>query len=237
MLDQTTTMMLECSACGAKANAECACGVEYVPAGTRAAAAIAKNPEKSDRAIAAEIGANQSTVSRRRNNTTDARASVEGNQSAGTQPVGTKRIGKDGRTRRVPQVAHKKPTGVIQRQASIDVKPKVWDAFKEQAEAEGISAAAKLGKMITHTVSKSQPKESAEIMVSLSVLTEKLVPLAHEIAEQSKRHIGKISTGRLTIIASEILRFLEIWASSGKSVRRVHGHVTPSNHPATGKEG
>lgn len=57
-------------------------------AGKRAEAAIAANPEKSDRAIAAEIGVNQSTRARKR---TDAGESVG------------KRVGQDGKARRMPQ--------------------------------------------------------------------------------------------------------------------------------------
>jgi IS30 family transposase len=63
------------SACGASADAACDCGVAYVPASKRAEAAIAASPGKSDRAIAEEIGVNQSTVSRARKRT-DADASV-----------------------------------------------------------------------------------------------------------------------------------------------------------------
>jgi len=51
------------------------CGAPYVLAGERAAEAIASNPTRSDRAIAEEIGVNQSTVSRARKRT-DAPASV-----------------------------------------------------------------------------------------------------------------------------------------------------------------
>lgn len=41
-------------------------GVAYVPAGKRAAAAVAANPEKSDRAIAAELGVSPTTVGKAR---------------------------------------------------------------------------------------------------------------------------------------------------------------------------
>ena len=47
---------LECSACGATTDAACDCGASYTPAGARAAKAVAANPERSDRAIAAELG-------------------------------------------------------------------------------------------------------------------------------------------------------------------------------------
>jgi hypothetical protein len=76
-----------------------------------------------------------------------------------------------------------------------------------------------------------KPKKSAETMVSLAEVTQKLVPLAKEVKEQSKRHIGLISTGRLTIIASEILRLLDLWASNDTSVRRVNGRVVPPKRP------
>jgi hypothetical protein len=40
--------------------------VAYVPAGDRAAVAIAANPELSDRALAADIGVNNATFARGR---------------------------------------------------------------------------------------------------------------------------------------------------------------------------
>jgi hypothetical protein len=57
---------LECSSCGAEANASCDCGKPYVPAKVRAADAIKANPEKSNRAIADEIGVSDMTVGRAR---------------------------------------------------------------------------------------------------------------------------------------------------------------------------
>jgi hypothetical protein len=82
---------LECSACGAEANASCDCHKPYVPASAKAAAAVAANPEKSDRAIAAEIGVHKNTVARARE---------------ATGPDGpVERIGLDGKTRKLPQRA------------------------------------------------------------------------------------------------------------------------------------
>jgi hypothetical protein len=46
---------MQCSACGATADAACDCGATYMPVSVRAADAIAKNPENSNRAIAAEL--------------------------------------------------------------------------------------------------------------------------------------------------------------------------------------
>jgi hypothetical protein len=81
---------LQCSSCGAEGSGSCGCGAPYIPASERAAAAIAANPAKSDRMIAAEIGVSQPTVSKARKASTDKRLSVE------------KRIGKDGKARKVP---------------------------------------------------------------------------------------------------------------------------------------
>ena len=44
----------------------CNCGAPYLGAGQRAAEAIAANPERSDRSIAAELGIGNKTVSRAR---------------------------------------------------------------------------------------------------------------------------------------------------------------------------
>lgn len=78
-----------CTGCGAEANASCNCGVSYVAKSVRAAQAIKANPGKSDRAIAVDLGINQSTVSRVRNSG-DAYASPE-------------RIGQDGKSYSVRQ--------------------------------------------------------------------------------------------------------------------------------------
>jgi hypothetical protein len=84
-----TTLPYECQNCGAAARAACNCGVAYVPAGERAAAAVAANPEKSDRAIAEEIGTSHTTVQNARKAT--------GN----LLPV-EKRTGRDGKKRKQP---------------------------------------------------------------------------------------------------------------------------------------
>jgi hypothetical protein len=63
---------LECPKCHATTAVKCDCGVAYVyvSAGKRAAEAVAANPEKSDRAIAAEIGVSHPTVSKARREAT-----------------------------------------------------------------------------------------------------------------------------------------------------------------------
>jgi hypothetical protein len=83
--------------CGAHGEIGCDCGVEYIRAGKFAAKVVADpaNAGKSDRAIAAEIGVGHQTVMRAR-------------QSTGPNgPVG-KRIGRDGKARKLP--SKPKPT-------------------------------------------------------------------------------------------------------------------------------
>lgn len=83
---------LECSGCGAEGTGSCECGLPYVAAGERAAAAVAANPEKSARVIAEEIGVNHATVSRARKKSTVADATV----------------GKDGKKRKQPKTRKSK---------------------------------------------------------------------------------------------------------------------------------
>lgn len=73
-----------CTGCGAEANASCNCGLAYVPASQRAAEAIKNNPEKSNRAIAAELGVSDMTVGRAR-------------ESLGATYVAPDRLGRDGK--------------------------------------------------------------------------------------------------------------------------------------------
>ena len=93
-LKAVSAVGLECSECGATAQATCGCGVAYVPAGTRAAAAVAANPKKSDRALAAELGVSGQTIGRAR-------------KKSGATNVAPERVaGKDGKSypaRRTPR--------------------------------------------------------------------------------------------------------------------------------------
>ena len=99
-LIQQISREMQCSACGAAGTAGCDCGAPYVPASARAAKAIAASPEKSDRAIAAEIGVGSNTVRRAR----------------ATAPAGAvdTRVGLDGKIRQMPKRSTKtKPEEVI----------------------------------------------------------------------------------------------------------------------------
>jgi hypothetical protein len=211
---------LVCSACGADGQGSCQCGAPYIPKSQRAAEAIAANPEKSDRAIAAEIGVSHEAVSKVRRSTVN------------LLTVDAKRTGRDGKTRKVPERAQSqrkagpKP-GQKQHQASVNSRPEDWERFKAVAAKEGISAADKLGRYV-----ESVANDHTEKTVSIHELIEKLVPLAEQIRDQGKRHAALVSQGALVIVASEIRRLLDKWAEGDASIRRVNGHVVPPKHPA-----
>jgi hypothetical protein len=83
-------LKLFCGKCGLKVLAACTCGVAYVPARAAAMKAVTANPERSDRAIAKELGVDHKTIGA-------ARKEMNGEIS----PV-DKRIGRDGKARRLP---------------------------------------------------------------------------------------------------------------------------------------
>jgi hypothetical protein len=88
--DKPEPAQIICSACGATADAACACGAPYLPAGERAADAVAKNPGMSDREIGAAIGTSHQTVGRARRKLTGPHGPV------------AKRVGRDGKARKLP---------------------------------------------------------------------------------------------------------------------------------------
>jgi len=82
-ITQHPAIRLVCPQCGTQAG--CSCGVAPID---RAAYALLKNPEKSDRAIAAEVGVDHKTVGKAR------RATGE------SSPI-EQRVGRDGKIRKV----------------------------------------------------------------------------------------------------------------------------------------
>jgi hypothetical protein len=83
-----TVVRYECPKCGNN----CQCGVPYVPKTMRAAEAIKANPEKSNRAIAAEFGVGKETVREARNELA----------ATGQLEADAPRTGLDGKTRKQP---------------------------------------------------------------------------------------------------------------------------------------
>src|SRR6516225_551870 len=59
---QMSVVRLQCSACGAEANASCNCGKPYVPAAQRVREYDEANPGKSTRAAAADLGMSRESV-------------------------------------------------------------------------------------------------------------------------------------------------------------------------------
>jgi hypothetical protein len=87
--DDKSAVCMICTGCGAEANASCHCGKPYMPKSVRAAEAIKANPEKSDRAIAAEIAVDHKTVGAAR-------------KATGEKSPVDKRVGLDGKVRKMP---------------------------------------------------------------------------------------------------------------------------------------
>lgn len=103
---------LVCKACGAAGEGSCGCGADYVPAGERAAEAVAANPAKSDRAIAEEIGVSHPTVAKARKAATGKSLPVD------------KRTGRDGKARKLPTRAEREPVPASDDMpASDDIPP------------------------------------------------------------------------------------------------------------------
>lgn len=124
---------LECSTCGATAEAACDCGAPYIPAGARAAKAIAGSPEKSDRAIAAEIGVSDTTVLRARKKATASHEAVE------------KRTGRDGKVRKLPQPKKSAPHAsdpIHETCADCDTQEQHWQRSLSNLAGDAISMRA-----------------------------------------------------------------------------------------------
>ena len=155
---------IECSQCGATADAACNCGAPYVPKAIRATEAITKSPEKSSRAIAEEIGVSESTVRRAREST------------ASHDAVG-KRTGKDGKVRKLPQ---RQPEPV---ETDDDVDPAlvqlVADRRKELEEKGVIPRTQHSAPIdpadtasISNSIDPASDNDGAEVVVTTSFLVE-----------------------------------------------------------------
>jgi hypothetical protein len=121
---------MQCTACGAEANASCNCGKPYVPK-EAAKEAIKANPEKSNRTIAGEIGTSEKTVRKART-------------ELGAEGSAPERRGADGKTYPV-----KKPDPLEERDRKEAEPPSSadraearcaaqWKAFKAQEERNDV---------------------------------------------------------------------------------------------------
>lgn len=87
---QMAVQQMQCTACGAEANASCNCGKPYVPKKQRAADAIKANPRRSNVDIAEELGVSDMTVKRARD-------------ELGSTYVEPEREGRDGKVYHLPK--------------------------------------------------------------------------------------------------------------------------------------
>lgn len=103
-----------CVKCGAETHANCNCGQPYLPKAGRARQAVDANPQKSNRALAAELGVDEKTV---RNARTADNSAVE-------------RTGLDGKTRRLPIRAEED-----ERSIEADIEPEnYYEAYMIRAD-------------------------------------------------------------------------------------------------------
>ena len=89
---QLSIQRMVCTGCGAEANASCNCGVSYVAKSARAREAVKANPNRSDRAIAADLGMTHPTV-----------AAARRDLDEGGNNFPPERIGRDGKSYPVKQ--------------------------------------------------------------------------------------------------------------------------------------
>jgi hypothetical protein len=144
-----------CSDCGG--DRECDCSAPAIPKTQRAIEAVKANPEKSNRAIAAEIGADEKTVRKAREATAD--------QSA-------VRAGLDGKTRKMPEkkaATNKTPEPTLQTQPVIvnlsQPAEKIASLiFETCGAAKADAIAQELNKLITTTGNGVSTDASAETM-------------------------------------------------------------------------
>jgi hypothetical protein len=124
---QRVTRAMDCSECGVEAAAACDCGAPYIPAGVAAAKAVTAHPEKSDRAIAAEIGVSDKTVGKARRATAESSAVKA-------------RVGLDGIARKQP-AKRKRGKRLVSTEESVA-------KMRAQMEAEEASLEAEIDRLI-----------------------------------------------------------------------------------------
>lgn len=233
--DSSDKLMLRCTSCGMATEAACSCGVRYeiMRPGEAAERAVKAHPEKSDRAIADEIGVEKTTVLRARKST-GANAPVE-------NPTTNTRVGRDGRRRRMPN-RRRQDKAMDKTEAARKIVRPLVEAGKaiqrdQLAKELGISSGTvQRAEMQERARLEGMNGDTKEKMVSIHVLIEKLVPLFERVRDQGTRHEALVSLSELRIIASEGRRLLDEWASDDETVRRVRGHVVPPKDPAKRKE-
>lgn len=94
-----------------------------------------------------------------------------------------------------PPPRHEKRADERQHQASINLRPEVWAAFKAQAEAQGVSAAARLGELATEAASLPTDLDERPTPAKArfdKALREARIEIRAEEAEVARREIRRI---------------------------------------------
>jgi hypothetical protein len=125
-----SAIQLQCTLCGAETHASCSCNAIYRPKAQRAAEAVAEHPEKSNRAIADNIGVDEKTVRQARASTAD--------HSAVDEP----RVGLDGKTRKLPSYTPDPPPQI--RDSLIE---QALDVVRQMTPAERVEFIRQVGRL------------------------------------------------------------------------------------------
>jgi len=179
-----TKTKLVCSACGAPGEGSCHCGAPYVTPGERAEAAVKANPEKSDRAIADEIGVSDKTVAKARRSTAD-NSAVE------------KRIGKDGKKRRQP-----KPRKAPKRHAKADEIAALADAGATNAEIAKKTGVSE--RQVRHIVEEDAIRREAEPNIDPTSLSMSARQKLDAALRQHKRTLDAEHAERTRAVDDEV---------------------------------
>jgi transposase-like protein len=204
------SVLLCCSACGAEARASCNCGAPYIPAGARAAEAIAKNPEKSDRAIAAEIGVSDTTVLRAR-------------KAGASHEATDRRTGKDGKSYKASKPKKSAVTAEDRSNLAAEVLYK-GKTLAETAKKAGVSV-----QIIKTAIAREEGRRDAG-MISIQTVIEMLDPLFEEASNIAKTtNNNTLSSNGLLLknvlmdITNRGRKLLNEWASGNETVRLTPG--------------
>jgi len=125
-----SVVQLQCTMCGAETHASCSCGAIYRPKAQRAAEAVADHPEKSNRALAKEIGVSYETIRQ-------ARASTDNHLS-----VDEPRVGLDGKKRKLPSYIPEPPPPI--RDSLIE---QALEVVRQMTPAERIEFIRQVGRL------------------------------------------------------------------------------------------
>ena len=158
---------IKCTMCGADGHVGCEHGLgAYRPLAYFVAKAIEEHPEKSDRAIAEEIGVSKSRVNELRNE-------LSGNRTVDAAPE--KRVGRDGKARKMPK-------RTITRKATSDelisagLKPTGEGRVRlDTGEVVGKTAATRL-----ETIAETQ-RTFPDLQAENDALHEKVARLEHDL--------------------------------------------------------